>query len=103
MNFNPMDIMKNLQQFQGQMEEMQEQLRDITAEGAAGGNLVTVTINGKMEMVDIKLDPLAVDPRDTAMLQELILSAYTGAYEKMQVKLKEQMGNMMPGMPGFPS
>lgn len=103
MNFDPMEILKNFQQVQGQMEEMQEKLKDISAQGAAGGDLVKVTLNGKMEMIDIQIDPMAVDPRDVAMLQQLILSAYAGAFEKIQVSIKEQLGAGFPGMPGFGS
>ncbi|MDA3850804.1 MAG: YbaB/EbfC family nucleoid-associated protein [Spirochaetaceae bacterium] len=86
---------------QGQMEEMQEKLKDITAQGSSGGDLVKITMNGRFEVLDLSLDPIAVDPRDVKMLEELILSAYSGALEKIQLKFKEEMGGMIPGMPGL--
>lgn len=101
MNFNFADMMKNLGPMQAQMEEMQKKIQAMTAQGSSGGDMVKVEINGKMEMLSIEIDPLAVDPRDVAMLQELILSAHRGAMEKMQEQLQAEMGSMLPGMGGF--
>ncbi len=91
MNFNPMDLMKNLSQMQEQMKDVQEKLKDVKAEGAAGGDLVKVVMNGKMEVEDIKIDPIAVDPRDVAMLEELILSAIEGATQSIKEKIQKEV------------
>ncbi|MDC7220723.1 MAG: YbaB/EbfC family nucleoid-associated protein [Spirochaetales bacterium] len=93
MNINPMDLMKNLAQMQGQMKDVQEKLKDVKAEGAAGGDLVKVVINGKMEIENIKIDPIAVDPRDVTMLEDLILSAIEGATESIKEKLQKEVSS----------
>ena len=104
MNFNPMDIMKNLQDIQGKMGDMQEKLKRISAEGSSGGDLVKITMNGQMEITGITIDPVAVDPRDVKMLEELIVSACTSAYGNIKEKIRDEMSDMtgMPMPPGFP-
>lgn len=104
MNFNPMDFMKNLQDVQSRMGDMQEKLKDITASGSAGGNLVQVVMNGQMEVLSVKLDPLCVDPRDISMLEDLIKSAIVAATANVKEKIKTEMAgelNIPPGMPGL--
>ena len=103
MNNNPMDFVKNLQQMQDQMKDVQDKLKDIKATGTAGGDLVKITINGQMEIEDIKLDPIAVDPRDVAMLEDLILSAIEGATQSIKEKIQsnvssDTMTDMLKGM-----
>ena len=104
MDFNPMELMKNIQDIQGKMGDMQEKLKGISAEGGAGGDLVKITMNGQMEITSITIDPVAVDPRDVKMLEELIVSASTAAYSKIKEKIREEMSDVtgMPIPPGFP-
>ncbi len=91
MNINPLDFVKNLQQMQDQMKDVQDKLKDLKAEGSAGGELVRVVINGKMEIEDIKIDPIAVDPRDVPMLEALILSAIEGATGAIKEKIQREV------------
>lgn len=104
MSFNPMDLMKNLQEMQGKMGDVQDKLKDVYAEGSSGGDLVTVKINGQMEICNIKIDPVAVDPRDVKMLEELIVSACSAATSSIKVKIKDEMSDLagIPLPPGFP-
>ena len=67
---------------------MKEELAQISETGSSGGNIVQVTLNGKFEVTAVKLDPIAVDPRDVQMLQDLIVSAHNKAIENVQEKLK---------------
>lgn len=83
---------------QGQMEKMKEELAGMTVTGSSGGNMVQVTMNGKFEMVAIKIDPIAVDPRDVPMLQDLIVAASHDAAEKVQELLKQKSGSLLGGM-----
>ena len=103
---NPFDMVKNLAGMKDQLEKAQEQLAELRATGSSGGNMVNVTINGKFEMVDIKLDPICVDNRDVPMLQDLIRAAHHDAMDKMQETIKSQMGPLlssmnMPNIPGM--
>ncbi len=101
MNLNTADIMKGLKDMQGRMAEIQNSLQSLESEGNAGGGLVTVRMNGKMEITKVKIDPIAVDPGDIKMLEELIVSASAAAMNKIQAEIKEKMTSM--GMPaGFP-
>lgn len=75
----------------------------LTATGSSGGRMVTVTVNGKFEMVDIHLDPICVDNRDIKMLEDLIVAAQHDAVSNMQQLIQEKAGPMFSGMniPGF--
>ncbi|MDE6704989.1 MAG: YbaB/EbfC family nucleoid-associated protein [Treponemataceae bacterium] len=95
---NPFDLVKNMHNLQGQMEKMKEELAGMTVTGSSGGNMVQVTMNGKFAMVAIKIDPIAVDPRDVPMLQDLIVAASHDAAEKVQELLKQKSGSLLGGM-----
>lgn len=95
---NPFEMMKNLGGLQNQLKEAQEKLGTLRATGSSGGNMVQVTLNGKFELVDIKLDPICVDNRDVPMLQDLIIAAHHAAVENMQEKMKSELGPMLGGM-----
>lgn len=98
---NPLEMLKDLGGMKEQLQKAQEQLGNITATGSAGGNMVTVTLNGKFEAVDIKLDPICVDNRDVPMLQDLIKAAHHAAMMNIQEQIKAQLGPLMAGS-GFP-
>lgn len=95
---NPFDLMKNAGALKEQMEKVQSELDELTAVGSSGGRMVTITINGKFEMTDIKLDPICVDNRDVKMLEDLIVSAYHDALTNMQEMLKSKAGPLLNGL-----
>ena len=95
---NPFEMVKNLKNLEGTMNTMKEELSQISETGSSGGNIVQVTLNGKFEIMAIKLDPIAVDPRDVQMLQDLIIAAHHAAMEKVQEKIKEKSGALLGGM-----
>lgn len=96
--------MKQAQQMQSKMAKMQEELEDKTLESTAGGGAVKVVVNGKQELVDLQIDPDAVDPDDVEMLEDLILAAVNQAMREMQEMVNEEMGKVTGGMnlPGMP-
>ncbi|MCL2180433.1 MAG: YbaB/EbfC family nucleoid-associated protein [Treponema sp.] len=101
MNINPFDILKNAQKIQEQMNGFQEKLGAISSTGAAGGGLVEIDINGKLELLAVRISPVAME--DAEMLQDLIMAAFTDG----MTKVKELIGSeaaAMTGMniPGFP-
>ena len=67
--------MQQLQAMQRQMQEMQAELEEKEVETSAGGGMVTVKVSGKKEVVDLKIDPDAVDPEDVETLQDMIVAA----------------------------
>lgn len=98
---NPFELFKNAGAIQQQLEKVQAQLAEITETGSSGGRMVEVTLNGKFEMIDIKLDPICVDNRDCKMLEDLIKAAQHDAMSKIQERIKEVSGPMLSGM-NFP-
>ena len=68
-------MMKQAQEMQAKMMEMQERLSDMEVEGASAAGMVTITMNAKGEMRRIKIDPSLVDPESVEVLEDLILAA----------------------------
>ena len=95
---NPFDIVKNLGALQSQLQQAQDKLGDVEATGSAGGNMVRVTMNGKFEVVGIKLDPICVDSRDVPMLEDLIKAACRDALAKVQEKIKADLSPLISSM-----
>ncbi len=95
---NPFDLLKNPQVIQQQLAKAQEELAKITATGSSGGNMVQITIDGRMQILSIKLDPLCVDSRDIPMLQDLIIAAHHDAMDKVQQEIKNRLGPVFGGM-----
>ena len=97
----PFDISKVLEQaqeFGGKLKRIQEGLRHRTVEATVGGGMVEVSVNGRMEVVSIRIDPQAVDRRDVEMLQDLVVSAVNQAMRNAQRMMQEEMQQAM-GLP----
>lgn len=90
---------KEAKAMQEKFKEMQEKLKDEKATGTAGGGLVSVTLNGEHEMVEIKIKPECVDKEDIEGLEDLVRAAYNDAAKKLEKSSMPDMG--FPGMPGF--
>jgi DNA-binding YbaB/EbfC family protein len=104
MGFNPVEFIKNFKNIQARMAEMQEKLKDLVIEGTAGGDMVKIQINGKMEVLSVYLSSEVVDPNEREMLQDLIRAAYSDAFAKLRDKMKEEFSGLTGGMdlpPGF--
>jgi nucleoid-associated protein EbfC len=91
-------VLKQAQALSGQLQQVQDELRRRTAEATVGGGLVRATVNGKLELVKLEIDPLAVDPRDVRMLQDLIVSAVNQATTRAQELAQQEMARAM-GLP----
>lgn len=95
---NPFDIMKNVKNMQSKMKDMQEKVKTITADGTAGGDMVTVSINGEMRVTNVSIQPEAVDPSDIGMLEDLVLAATSDAITKIKEKIRQEMSSVTGGM-----
>ena len=95
---NPFELLKNTQAIKEQSEKLQAELASLTAEGSSGGRMVTVTLNGKFEMQNIKLDPICVDNRDVKMLEDLIVAAHNNAMENIQEQIKAKSQSLLGGV-----
>ncbi len=98
---DPMDLFKNLKDLQAQMSGMQEQLKDIIVHGSSGGGMVIVDMNGKMEILSVKISPEVVDPEDIPMLEDLVLAAFNSAAASLKEKMAQQASSLTGGA-GFP-
>ncbi|HUV07522.1 MAG TPA: YbaB/EbfC family nucleoid-associated protein [Spirochaetia bacterium] len=98
MNINPMDLLKNFQNIQSRINEMQGKLKDIKTVGSAGGGMVQTEMNGQMEVFGVRISPEAVDPEDIEMLQDLILASYADALAKIKERVKEEMSSITGGL-----
>lgn len=92
------DMMKQVQQMQQKMAELQAELEKTTVEGSSGGGMVKVVSNGKHEIVSVTIDPEVVDPDDIEMLQDLVAAAVNQAREKIQELQTEQMSSVTGGL-----
>ena len=106
MNINPFDILKNAQKIQEQMGAFQEKLGVIIVVGSAGGGMTEVEMNGRMEVLAVRIMPEAMEGGDREMLEDLVAAAFTNAMEKVKEAINREMGGLIPGglqgMAGFP-
>lgn len=97
-NGNMKNMMKQMQSMQKKMAEAQEKLGEEKIEGTAGGGMVTVVVTGHKEVVDVRINPEAVDPDDVEMLQDLVLAATNDALKKAEDLTNNTMGQFTKGM-----
>ncbi|MEF2248698.1 MULTISPECIES: YbaB/EbfC family nucleoid-associated protein [unclassified Paenibacillus] len=95
---NMNQMMKQVKKMQEQMMKAQEELEHKTVEGSAGGGVVTVTANGHKKILNIVINPEAVDPEDVEMLQDLVLTAVNDALTKVDDIANQDMGKFTGGM-----
>ncbi|MEA3465199.1 MAG: YbaB/EbfC family nucleoid-associated protein [Thermodesulfobacteriota bacterium] len=92
------NMMKQAQQMQKKMELVQEEMEQREVEASAGGGMVTVVVNGKQQVLSVKIDPSAVDPEDVEMLQDLIMVAINEAIRQSQDMMQQEMSKLTGGM-----
>lgn len=93
------NILKQAQNIQSRMGEVQEELRDLEIEGQSGAGMVKAVLNGKGEMRSLKLDPAIVDKDDVGVLEDLIVAAVNDARAKADAVSQEKMAELTAGLP----
>jgi nucleoid-associated protein EbfC len=93
-------LLGQVQQMQEQMAKAQEELAKETVEASAGGGMVTVKATGALEIVEIKIDPKAIDPDDPEMLADMILAATNEAIRSAQSLMESRLGGLAGGALG---
>ncbi|MGC9324735.1 MAG: YbaB/EbfC family nucleoid-associated protein [Desulfomonilia bacterium] len=99
MELNIAELIKQAQKVQERIKEIQEQLSHKTVSAESGGGMVRVTMNGRQEITEIKIDPLCVDSRDIPMLEDLVLTAVNQAVRKSRELVSEEMKQLTGGIP----
>ncbi|ARD48417.1 YbaB/EbfC family nucleoid-associated protein [Sporosarcina sp. P37] len=95
---NMQGMMKQMQKMQKKMAEAQESLGEERMEGTAGGGMVKVIVSGHKEVLEVIIDPEAVDPEDVEILQDLIVIATNEAISKAEEITNSTMGQFTKGM-----
>lgn len=92
------NIIKQAQQMQAKMARLQEELAQRTVEASAGGGMVTAVVNGRNELVSLKIEKDVVNPEDVEMLQDLIVAAVNEGVRKAQEMATAEMSKITGGM-----
>jgi DNA-binding YbaB/EbfC family protein len=92
-------MMKQAQELQARMAEMQAEMERARVEGQSGGGLVVLTLNGKGELVGVKIDASLAKPEEVEILEDLIVAAHTDAKAKVERLLQEKMQDLTGGLP----
>lgn len=95
---NMQQLARQTQKLQQQMAKMQEEIEAREFEASSGGGMVTATVNGKKELISIKINPGAVDPEDVEMLEDLVLAAVNAALTEASDTLDKEMGKLTGGL-----
>jgi len=106
MTFDMNALLKQAQEMQEQMQQLQEDAAKETAEASAGGGMVTVVASASGELKELRIDPKAIDPDDPELLADLVLAASNealrAAHAKVEAKMKgmlpPDLGGLLPGM-----
>ena len=99
-------MMKQVQEMQQKMANLQAELEEREFEASAGGGMVTARVNGRNEVLMIEIKPEVVDPDDVEMLQDLVLAACNEAIKAAQDTVNSEIGKLsgsfkLPNMPGI--
>ncbi len=100
------NMLKQAQQMQTRMQEMQAKLEAMTMDGAAGGGMVKITLSGKGDLKRVQIDPSLVTADDREVLEDLIVAAHADAKQKVEAMMAEEMQkataglNLPGGLPG---
>lgn len=92
------NIMKQAQQMQARIARVQQELESREVEASAGGGMVTARVNGKQQLLDLKIEKAVVDPEDVEMLQDLVLAAVNEGLKQSQQMVQEEMSKVTGGM-----
>jgi nucleoid-associated protein EbfC len=91
-------MMKQAQQMQERMAELQARLEQVEMIGTAGGGMVQVTVNGKGEVRQVKLDKTLIDPNESEVLEDLIVAACNDAKARVEHHVAEEMSKLTGGL-----
>jgi len=95
---NIQDLLSQARDFQGKMERLQQELAGQTVEAEAGGGMVRVTVNGRGEVVALRIEPLLVRPEESAMLEDLVRSAVNEGLRRSRELGQKEMASLTGGL-----
>ncbi len=92
------NIVRQAQKMQAQMQKVQDELANKTVEASSGGGMVKAVVNGKQELLSVKIEPEVINPSDAEMLQDLIVAAVNEGIKRSQAMMSEEMGKLTSGL-----
>ncbi len=92
------EAQKQAQKMQAQMEEVQRELKERVVEASSGGGMVTAKMNGRQELLAVKIDPEVVDPKDVEMLEDLVVAAVNQVAKKSREIHEQEMAKITSGL-----
>ena len=98
---NQAAMMKQAQKMQQEMLRMQEEQEKKTFTAKSGGGMVTASVNGKHELVELTIDPEAIDPDDVEMLQDMVIAAVNEAFRAADADAQNNMAKLTGGLGGL--
>lgn len=101
MAIDPRKLQQQMMEALQQAQEMQEQAASEIVEASAGGGMVTVKVSGALEVLELVIDPKAIDPDDPELLADLVRAAVNEGLRSAQAAIEEKMGGLMGGIGGF--
>jgi DNA-binding YbaB/EbfC family protein len=96
---NFQNLLKQAQKIQSQVTQMQTELGQRRIEASVGGGMVSATVNGRQELIAVRIDPQVVDPNDVEMLEDLIVAAVSEALGRASEMASEEMKKLTGGLP----
>ena len=94
-------MMKQVQQMQSEMMEAQEKLKDEVVDASAGGGIVKLKMSGDLRLLEITIDPEAIDPEEADLLQDMVLAAVNEAIRSAQELATSKLGGIAGGGAGL--
>lgn len=98
---NIQKMMKQAQQMQQKIGELQAELETRETDGVSGGGMVKLTLNGKGNLLKLSIDPSIIDKDDKEVLEDLVIAAFNDAKTKVDASFNDEMGKVAGGM-GLP-
>lgn len=95
---NMNNLMKQAQQMQSKIAQLQKELDTREVETSSGGGMVKVKVNGKQELLEIKINQDCVDPNDVEMLEELVMTAINQGLKESSEMVSNAMNKVTGGM-----
>ena len=92
---------KMLEEAQRMQDQLQRDLGELRVSATSGGGVVSATVNGQKELIELTIQPDAVDPDDVEMLQDLVVAAINEATRRVDEEVQQKLGGMMSGL-GLP-
>jgi DNA-binding YbaB/EbfC family protein len=92
-------MMKQAAQLQSKMQALQSELESTEVEGASGGGLVTIRLNGKSDLKGVSIDPSLLQVSEKEVVEDLLIAAHADARRRLESLLQEKMQGLTGGLP----